>query len=282
MTVRDIIAGMKDLPAGSDASRKLAALLCEPDAPIDDIVRVLRCDAVLTTRVLRFCNSAHAGFAEPVTSVDQAVILLGHRQILRLASSLGIGSAMAPALPCYAIEAGELWRHCLTTAFIAEYLAGEDFAGAFAPPAAFTAALLHDLGKVAMHSAIAGSTESMVRSGVAGGLSRAEAEQAVLGFSHAEVGAALLECWRFPESLVEAVANHHRPAVAPRPRLSAVVHAADVVAHLMGSAPGWNGFALRVEPDLARLLWSDELKVGQVMIATHGMLDEVARFLEIP
>lgn len=282
MTVRDIISGMKDLPVGSDASRKLAALLCEPDVPIDDIVRVLRCDAVLTSRVIRFCNSAHTGLSEPVTSVDQAVIHLGNRQIFRLAFSLGMGPAMVPALPGYGIEAGELWRHCLTTALIAEYFAREDFSGAFAPPAAFTAALLHDLGKVAMRPAIDGLVESMVRSRVADGLSRAEAEREALGFDHAEVGAALLESWRFPETLVEAVANHHRPAVAPHPQLSAVVHAADVVAHLMGSAPGWNGFALRVEPGLDRLLRLDELKLARIMIAAHGMLEEVATFLALP
>ena len=122
MTAPEIINKVKNLPPISQAALKLVNLLEQASISNDEIVQVIKCDNVLTAKLLRACNSPYFGLDEPVSSVDQAVLMLGHQQILHIVLTLAFGSAMVVPLPGYAVEANELWRHSLVTASAAETL----------------------------------------------------------------------------------------------------------------------------------------------------------------
>ncbi len=143
MTANEMVARARNLPPVSQAALRLVSLLDQPAVGNDDIVPVLRCDDVLTAKLLRACNSPYFGLEEPVASVDQAVLFLGHQQILHIVLTLAFGGAMVLPLPGYAIEASELWRHSLTTAAAAEALAGGGINLSVDPSVAFTIGLLH-------------------------------------------------------------------------------------------------------------------------------------------
>ena len=113
MTATEIIHKVKNLPPVSQAALKLVNLLEQASISNDEIVAVIKCDNVLTAKLLRACNSPYFGLDDPVASVDQAVLLLGHQQILHIVLTLAFGSAMVVPLPGYAVEANELWRHSL-------------------------------------------------------------------------------------------------------------------------------------------------------------------------
>jgi HD-like signal output (HDOD) protein len=105
---------------------------------------------------------------------------------------------------------------------------------------------------MAMNQVLTVPCQAAVRCRIAEhGASRVEAEREVLGTDHAEVGACLLTLWRLPEAIVEGVANHHAPVIEPRGRLSPVVHLANCLAHLSGSAPGWESYALKTDRRVA-------------------------------
>ncbi len=110
---------------------------------------------------------------------------------------------------------------------------------------AYTAGLVHDIGKLVIGQMLDVAMREKVHQLVQtehGSL--LQAETSVIGCDHAEIGACLLRQWRIPEIIVEAVANHHNPALDNGPSLSAVVHVADVVAHQTGASPGWESFAV--------------------------------------
>jgi putative nucleotidyltransferase with HDIG domain len=283
MTATEIISQIKDLPTVPETARKLAALLNEPDTHRDDLIQTLRCDNVMTAKLLRVCNSAHSGLSSPVASVDQAVLLLGDNTIYRMVCAIGFGGAMSFFMPGQAVEANGLWGHSLITGMGAEYLTEIEDYGDFQPSIAFTAGLLHDIGKLVLNQILTPKWRAEIRAHISEeGYSRVEAEKIVLGAHHAEVGACLLQKWALPEIIVEAVANHHAPVVQPMVQLSAVVYLADCAAHLAGpSAGGSDAFALRPGPCVAELLSLQQERLEQMVASVHGAMKAANQFLSV-
>jgi putative nucleotidyltransferase with HDIG domain len=283
MTATEIISRVKELPMVPETARKLITLLNQPETHRDDLIQTLRCDNVLTAKLLRVCNSAHAGLKGPVSSIDQAVLLLGDQAIFRMVCAIGFGGAMGFALPSYAIEANGLWGHSLCTGMGAEYLTEVEAYGDFHPSVAFTAGLLHDIGKLVLNQIFTPEGRAKIRILISqNALSRFEAEKVVLGANHAEVGACLLQKWNLPEIIIEAVANHHAPIVQPVAQLSAVVYLANCASHLSGPSPGGSdAYALRPSPSIAELLGLQQERVEQMVTHLHGAMKAVKQYLSV-
>jgi putative nucleotidyltransferase with HDIG domain len=225
------------------------------------------------------CNSAETAALEPVVSLDQALLLLGDNAIFRMVCSIGFGSALTVA-PGYDTEANGLWTHSLAAAVGAEYLAGMGGYGNFSPPTAFTAGLLHDIGKAVISRALTPRDRVEIRAKITGqSMSRTEAEKAVLGANHCEVGACLLELWALPEPIIEAVANHHCPVVEPAIKLSAVVYLANCAAHLSTSGPNWEAQAETAKQMAAQTLGMDPDTVGDMFSGIHEAMDALVHLV---
>jgi len=282
MTAQQLVAKVKNLPPVPHAALKLVSLLDQPSVSNTEVVQALRCDNVLTAKLLRACNSPFFGLAEPVASVDQAVFLLGHQQILHIVLTIAFGSAMVVPLPGYAVEASELWRHSLVTATASEMIANEFTDLNVEPPVAFTVGLLHDIGKLVLGQTLTADLQAEIRRLIEHDkLARAEAEKAVLGTDHGEVGALLLQSWHLPDELVEAVANHHQPVLKPRPRLSVVTHLANCLAHLAGSAPGWDGYAVRISNEVVTSLAINPEQIEQLVFNIRESSERVEQFMNL-
>jgi putative nucleotidyltransferase with HDIG domain len=280
MTAHDLVVKVKNLPAVSQAALKLVNLLDQSTVSNSEVVNVLKYDNVLTAKLLRACNSPYFGLTEPISSVDQAVLILGHQQILHIVLTLAFGSAMVVPLPVYAMEAKELWRHSLITATAAEMVVNDLPELNLEMPVAFTAGLLHDFGKLVLGQALTPELQLAIRNRVENGrISRAEAEKEILGTDHSEVGAALLQSWNLPGEIVEAVANHHLPLMEPRPQLSVVAHIGNCLAHLVGSAPGWDSFALQVDNRVTVALDLNSEKLELMMLEVSESFDRVDQFM---
>lgn len=282
MSTEELVAKVKNLKPVSQAALRLVGMLDQPALSNDEVVQVLKYDTVLTAKLLRACNSPYFGFEEPVASVEQAVLILGHQQILHLVLSLAFSGAMNTPLPGYAAEGGELWRHALTTAMAAEILAKNPLPFEVDPPVAFTAGLLHDIGKLVFNHVLDADTQAAIRHRITeNARSRTEAEKDIVGADHGEVGAHLLRTWKLPENIIEAVANHHAPVVKPRPQLSAVTHVANCLAHLVGSTLGWEGYAVRADAEATEALAINPEKLQDLMIAVHESAAKVEHFMHV-
>jgi putative nucleotidyltransferase with HDIG domain len=282
MTPNEIIAKVKNLPTVSQAALRLVGLLDQPAISNDDVVVVLKYDNVLTAKLLRACNSPYFGFDEQISSVEQAVLILGHQQILHMVLSLAFGGVMSTSLPGYAIEAKELWSHSLTTAVAAEQLVKSGLPIETEPPVAFTAGLLHDIGKLALNQVLDVGAQLAIRERIAQShVPRNVAEREILGTDHAEVGARLLETWRLPDEIVEAVANHHQPVTAPEPKLSAIIHVSDCLVHQIGSNLGWDSYAIIADARANEALGITPDKLEGLMISVHDSAAQVEHFMNL-
>jgi putative nucleotidyltransferase with HDIG domain len=251
-TLDDYINQVKTLPPAPRVLSELLSLLREHDTHSGRIVELVTYDPALTVKVLRRCNSAAAGAAHPVHDLPEAVTRLGFDEIYRLVATVVGESMLGSAQRGYGIATGELWQHSVTVALAARIIAQSFNAD---ENLAFTAGLLHDIGKLVLSGSLEGAYDKLVEETGTSGHSFLEAEKAILGVEHAEVGGRLLERWKFPEYLVKAIWHHHDPLQArPHERLAAYVYVSDMIAHCLGQGHGHQAFAVRDRSETLEML----------------------------
>jgi putative nucleotidyltransferase with HDIG domain len=276
MKADELIAQAQDLKAPSPPVIRLLAMLSEEEADNEEIIQVITRDSIISSKLLGLCNAAVYGLVTPVTSIDQAVLYLGHSEIHRLVMTASFGSALSPALKGYAIGEQQLWQHSLLTAHVAVLISERTPHPVIDPAIAYTGGLIHDIGKNVISRALTPEGQTAVL----GLIEQKEhtllqAERTVLGTDHAEVGARLLRKWRLPELLVEGVANHHKPAYKPHAKLSALVHVADLIAHEAGNSPGIGSYAMQADEAAVAALGFGPTELEGLVIEAYDTLADV-------
>lgn len=231
MTAPQMLAKVRDLPPISRAASELGTLLANPNTANDEVVQVLKQDSVLTAKLLRACNSPAHAFSHQVASVDQAVLLLGYRQISHIAMALAYAGPLTKPLQAYALASDGLWQHSLLTATAAGIVASGAIGSQVDPSLAFTVGLLHDIGKLVTNEFLGPESVQVIRQQRAEGRPLIQAERDVLGTDHAEVGAALAYMWRLPDAIVEGVGLHHQATFHPHLGIPALTSIANTLAH---------------------------------------------------
>lgn len=230
---------LKSFPSMPGAAVKLLALINDPDINVASIEKILRQDAGLTANVLKLANSAYFGIPSKVGSVRQAVLLLGLKRLIQIVIASCVNAIMDKPVPGYDLPPGELWRHSLAVTVTAEGLVKE--LKVEAAEEIFTAALLHDVGKLVMGEFVADDF-SKIENTLTQGVAFETAEDMVLGTNHADIGARILHQWCLPSNIVEAVRWHHDPESAEQSDLMLdIVHVANVLCLMIGIGVGRDG-----------------------------------------
>ncbi|MDB6039631.1 MAG: putative signal transduction protein [Verrucomicrobiales bacterium] len=212
------------LPPGFEIIGRLLVLLDDDaDGSSEALAAVIRIDAGLTADVLRISNSAaHAAASRTETLLD-AITRIGLREIYRIVTKI-VTSPILSSVQQTASGRIDLWNHSLAAAEAAQFLArntGDD------PEIAFTAALLHDLGKVMLAGSIGKEYLALLDSCKKENQFFWEAEKQIFRIDHTDVGARLLQRWNFSPRIASAVRYHHNPASChdSHRRLAALVNA---------------------------------------------------------
>ncbi len=248
----DFINKVKHLPPAPRVLPELLALLRNEDVDTTKVVHVIAYDPSLTAAVLQLCNSAFYAPASRIGDLSQAVTWLGFRQVYQLVTAVIGSRTLGPAQKGYGIDKGELWQHAVATAVAAQLLArkvGDD------ESLVFTAALLHDVGKIVLSEALEQVYAQLIEDSQHNQHSLLEAEKALLGVHHAEIGGRLLARWKFPDAIVNAVWFHHQPrGAAEHERLASLIYLGNLIAHFLGHSYGHQAFALRGRAEALEIL----------------------------
>jgi len=219
------------LPVMSEVGHALIQTLQDEDVSTSTVSNILSKDPALTAKLLRLANSARFGQSRGVSSIDDAISLVGMSQV----RTLGLAACMSESFPMVpGLDRLEFWKNSMACAGYAKWLAshlGVD------GQQAWLAGMMVRLGELLIgQSEPAKLVEIEQQPHLPGG--RWEREQNLLGLSEGQITAELARRWNFPKEIVLALDSSSDPLSAhPFSRLAAVVHLAGLLAESPGDDP---------------------------------------------
>jgi putative nucleotidyltransferase with HDIG domain len=224
---RELVAGAVEIASLPEVFLKINEMIDSPRHSAADIGRVISNDTALSARLLKIANSVFYGFPSQIDTVSRAITVIGTRELRELILATSVIRSFK-GLPNDLVTMEDFWRHSVCCALAARSLAaqrGEQLVERF-----FVAGLLHDIGSLLVYRRVPELAREALLRAQHNNVPLYRAEQEVMGFDHAMVGAEILRKWKLPEHFQEATEFHHNPGLAQRfPSDTALIHIADVV-----------------------------------------------------
>jgi len=262
-----LIDSSKALPDLPKIITELTELESRPESSTADMARLISSDEILSAKVLRLVNSPFYGFSRTITSISNALVLLGINIIKSLILSCSIFELMQKTAP-------GLWRHSLATAVIANIIATRLELDNIKEIS--TAALLHDIGKVVVIVYLMDDYENILARKVQRDISSSNTERALLMTDHAEIGLWLTQKWRLPRSLQEPIAFHHEVASADEHRTAtAVIHYANIMATARGLGFSGDKQVTAIDELARQTLVLPDYMLADIISTLEYRLDEI-------
>ncbi|KHA80020.1 HDOD domain-containing protein [Janthinobacterium lividum] len=274
LSFEHIIRQIQELPSLPVVVLELLSSMDQDDTDVHVLAQKIELDQALAAKTLRIANSSFYGMQSKVTSIPQAVSVLGFHSIRTVVTACALTGSFAPVSGGFDFQA--FWRHSLATAIAARLLAPHLRVN---PETAFTAGLLHDLGTLVLVTRFP-AEHALVRSyRQAHDCQMADAELAVIGIDHAQVGSALAAYWKFPEAIQQAVADHHAIDRLEAGGLPLAVHLANAVALALDLAGVDDALVPPLSPAGWRSVALDEQAWLALLRQTEHTFDEMSRIM---
>lgn len=247
--IKSIRAKVKKLQTLPEIATRLISVINEDDHSAKDIVNIIETDTALTTRILNIANSASFYRGSPILTLRRAITHLGENMVVGIALGSCASSLLARPLEGYIAAAGELWDHSLLTAISAKKLSR---VARVRVPAdlAYTAGLLHDIGKIVFSELIKEYTSKVIEyCRKFEGKDHLDAEREIVGIDHADAGIIVAKEWKLPSPLPEVIGYHHRPSqyTGDNIHLVFIVHLADISAMMIGAGTGLDSMSYKMD-----------------------------------
>jgi len=209
-SIKDVISKLRNIPSPPHLYEQIRKELDKPDTSLEKVTQLIQQDAATTAKILQLVNSAFFGMPQEISDVNQALMLLGVEILKSLILMVGFTSSWERKLGGY-INAKNFSAHCLQVANLSRDIATDLKLPKRDRENAFSAGLLHDLGKLILASIDPRQYAEILRRSESGAVSLSQLEAQRFGGSHNAVGAYLLNIWGLPFPVVEATAYHHDP-----------------------------------------------------------------------
>jgi len=230
--IKKILEKIDYLPSLPDVVNKVLAIANNPNSTAKDLEEVIKKDPAMTSKILKVANSAYYSFPRQISTISQAVVILGFKSLKNLAISVSTGK-LFKSTNNSAFNRKDLWKHSVCVAATAEIIA--TMYGLSDIEQCFILGLLHDIGLIVedeflnkelknILDAIRKSEDKLLP----------EEERKMFGIDHAMIGKKLFEKWKFPEFMGKVVGFHHNPKFADDKNkvLTSIVYLADIVVRL--------------------------------------------------
>jgi len=231
--LKEIFKRLNNLPTLPNIAKVLLQMAVQENIQVEEICRLIESDPASSARILRIVNSAYGGLNGKISSINRAVVLLGFNGVRNALLSVQVFNIFGTKARDEHPVIFDLWKHSLAVASAAELVA--ENTGGVLPEDAFTAGLLHDIGKIALYHVASKEYEEVIRLVREENVEICEAEKRILKMNHATAGRFLAEKWELPEPIVQSIYQHHQHIEVesfedPVALTSAVVAVADDIA----------------------------------------------------
>lgn len=210
--VKQVVSNIQNLPTPPIVFQQIQKVINDPNCSASMVAAILAEDPAMSVKVLKLTNSAYYGLSREVNSVKQAVVIVGLEAIKNLVLSASVLD-MFKGKDIDQEAQERFWRHSLATGFCCRILAkGLQDQCIMDQDTAFSAGLLHDLGKVVFTCFLKDEYKQLqVAREVDKSSPEFELENKTLGYNHAQVGGFLAVLWKLPNKLSDAISYHHNP-----------------------------------------------------------------------
>ena len=208
--LREVVNRVHKLPVLPDRFQKLESLLSKEDYRQGELIEIVSGDPSIAAQVLRVGNSAVYARRGNVSTLAQAITLLGTTTVRTIVLTAGLfGSVPKKTVREFGLDA--LWEHLVRVGRYSQLMARKALLGGEISDQAFAAGLLHDIGKLVLVQCFPDEYREALKIRDADQIPLDEAEEQVFNAHHGEIGAYLLGIWNMPEGLLEAALYHHHP-----------------------------------------------------------------------
>lgn len=280
--IEKILLSIKKLPAFPVTIQRVSELLRNDDYSVQEVASVIKYDQAIAANLLKISNSAYLGTRQKIKTIRDAIIYLGQKELIRAVQTAGVIRFFTNRAKGRGKRAADLWEHSVAVAVMSQILCRQLYRRE--DSALYTAALVHDIGKLIMGECIEETSEKIFRLVSEKGLSFLEAEEEIIGINHAELGGRIADYWNFPVELRDAIAYHHRPDLLDREQkddLPSLVYLADQFCLMMGSDGGMNGLAQRGVTVIMQKYGLREIDLERNWILLMEELAKAKEFMEI-
>ena len=243
--LESLLSRINDIPTLPASVLRVMQMIEDPFCSSSDLAKVIQADPAMAAKVLKLANSSYYGFRQKIANIPQAVTLLGFATLKNTLLAAAVFDMFRISGTGFDLPA--LWTHSVTTATAAKLLAKR----ARYPQSekAFTAALMHDVGKIILARFVPQALAEIVDTVQTEQMAMYDAEKKVMGLSHPALGAWVLGRWGLPAPIVEAVEFHHHPTRAQGSfDLAGIVYLANILAHRSGIGYSGDGMERELDP----------------------------------
>jgi putative nucleotidyltransferase with HDIG domain len=273
-TVRSRVERTSAIPTIPQVMKKILRTVEDPAASPAAVSKLVSSDPALTANILRVINAAVYGFVVRITSVNQAIVLLG----LDVVRALLLGVSIFEMMERTAVG---LWKHSLGCAITAKLLAQKK--GMVDPEEASVAGLLHDIGKVVLSVQFPAEYQMALAAARDRSIFLCDAEKELFNMTHATAGAYFANTWRLPKFVVESIRYHHRPLLTKTAPIHTVaVHMADIFVKAYNVGFSGDTFVPPVHQAAWKLFDFSEAQMKGVFSEIGDMIAQVDDFFNNP
>ena len=244
----DLVGGVDDLPSLPAVVMELLGSIDQEDIDIAALAKKVANDPALTAKTLRLANSSAYGLQVKATTIGQAMTFLGYQATRNLIMTAALTGCF-PAGRCPGFNDKAFWRHSVATAACARVLARRV---RFNPDYAFTAGLLHDIGRLVLVARFPERYQAVLSLHAKRDGELIDAERELLGLDHVDAGVALAGHWNFSDTMRQAIAFHHAPEAPGAGFLATIVHVASAVVHALDLV----GNPIELAPRVSAVAWT--------------------------
>jgi signal transduction histidine kinase/HD-like signal output (HDOD) protein/CheY-like chemotaxis protein len=207
--IKGLLKHIEEMPSLPGVAVRAIEMIMQEDVDTADLARVIESDPALTLKILKLVNAAANSLVRQVSSMQQAIALLGMTTVRCSILGVFIRDLMPQSTEETAKHFDEVWAHSLGCAVAAQLIAEKTYPSL--KYEAFIAALLHDIGKIFIIEYLPERYVQIKKYMESNRVSSLVAEQEILGTDHTRIGKWIAERWNLPGKLVRGIWMHHNP-----------------------------------------------------------------------
>jgi putative nucleotidyltransferase with HDIG domain len=279
--VKDIVRKIDKLEPVPPIATQIMTLARDPDSSLSEIADLILNDPAVTANLFKVCNSAYFGLNRKVDSVRDAIGFVGLDHIVQMVMLSWVSQNFKSPAPGYGLGEGELWRHAVTSAHVAQSLAVK--IGLLQHKhLIYTAALLKDIGKLILGRFVAFSFEEINILVHSKGFSFNDAEEKIIGMNHEKLGALVGQKWHFSDKLINIIRHHHlSDETARQDPATSLVYLADIICMTMGVCTGADGLSYRFYGDVLKRMDLTEKDFQEIIAETGANQQKIEELLTL-